>query len=213
MEIDVFSDVVCPWCLIGTARLERVLADMKRDAVIRFHPFLLRPDTPSEGIDIHRDLRRKYGASLDQIWERLHAMAKEMGIALDLSKQPRTYPTVRAHTLIRHASEKGTQRALARALFDAYFLDAKNISDVEVLVTVAEKHGFTADEARALLADDAELEATRREANEAGELGIRGVPLFVFDGKVAISGAQPESAFREAIARSAVRDSPGPSSS
>lgn len=198
MEIDVFSDVVCPWCLVGTARLQRVLAnDGVKDAVVRMHPFLLRADTPDEGMNIHEELRKRYGRSLEGAWARLHAMAKEMGIELDLSKQPMTYPTIRAHTLIRAAKEKSND--VARALFEAYFLQAKNISDLDVLQEIASAHGLG--DVRALLTDESELQKTRDEVSEAVELGIQGVPFFVFNGKIAISGAQPEEVFREAISR------------
>src|SRR5690606_37613344 len=106
-----------------------------------------------------------------------------------------------AHTLLRHAEAKGTQDALADALFRAYFLDALNIADPEVLARVAEPYGFDADEARRAALDENEAALTRLEAMDAARSGVRGVPHFVLDGHLALSGAQPPEMFREAIRR------------
>lgn len=202
VTIDLYSDIVCPWCFIGSERLERVLATHEGPPpLVRFRPFLLQPSTPAEGIDIPDMLRRKYGADPAVLFARVEAAARESGIPLDLSRQTRSYPTERGHTVLRHAGERGTQRALARALFHANFVDARNIADVDVLADVAAGHGFTADEVRALLADEAELVRTRTEVGEAQRLGIRGVPFFVFADRLAVSGAQPESVLRDALAK------------
>jgi predicted DsbA family dithiol-disulfide isomerase len=201
MQVDLFTDIVCPWCYIGTERLERVLASLGQSetTVVRHHPFMLRPDTPPDGIDIAAMLRKKYGVEPREIFARAEAAAAESGLPLDLSKQRRSYPTVRAHTLIRLAGPKGTQRALARDLFRAHFLEALNIFDVDVLVPIATRHGFTAEEASRLLTDDRELAATRSASDQAHRMGINGVPLYVFDGARAVSGAQPESVLRDVL--------------
>jgi predicted DsbA family dithiol-disulfide isomerase len=203
MEIHIFSDVVCPWCFIGTERLDRALAALGSTATVTYHPFLLNPNTPEGGYDLAEDLGRKYGPNFRKIQERAEAAAQASGLALDLTKQPMSYPTVRAHTLLRHAGPKGTQRALARALFQAYFQDAQDISDLGVLQAVAAPHGFSAEEVAALTSDAAELAATHRAAAEAYRMGIEGAPFFIFNEKVALSGAQPESVFREVIERAA----------
>jgi predicted DsbA family dithiol-disulfide isomerase len=201
MLIDVFVDVVCPWCLLGNVRLERVLAALGRPAVVRYRPFLLDPATPPEGTDIPEMLTRKYGPGFRRIWERLESEARNAGIDLDLSKQTRSFPTARAHTLIRHAAAKGTQAALVRDLFHANFIDARNISDPAVLADIAQPHGFSPDEVARLVDDPDELAATRDEADQAVAMGVHGVPLFVFGGRVALSGAQPEETLRAAIER------------
>jgi predicted DsbA family dithiol-disulfide isomerase len=160
---------------------------------------MLDPDTPLEGRSVPEDLRRKYGVDPRQLWARAEASARESGLELDLSKQSMAYPTARAHTLLRHALGRGTQRTLARALFQAYFQEARNIADPAVLAEVAASHGFSADEVAALVGDPAEQERSRREAEEAVRMGIRGAPFYVFDEAVAFSGAQPEEIFRRAI--------------
>lgn len=202
LAVDIVSDVICPWCLIGTRRLAQALEafpDVRAD--IRYHPFLLDPTTPREGVDLRERLARKYGVVPDRIFERVEAAARESGIALDFSRVKRTFSTLGAHTLLRHAAEKGTQEALAQALFDAYFLDGKDLSAPAELAAVAARHGFEVDEAIALLSDDAELEKTREEATAMARQGIDGVPFFVFDQRLAFSGAQAVDTMKQVIAK------------
>jgi predicted DsbA family dithiol-disulfide isomerase len=122
------------------------------------------------------------------------------------------YPTAAAHTLMRHAEAKGTERALAAELFRLYFLEAVNIGDTNVLAGIAARHGFSQDEALAVLGSESELELTREAAISAAQGGIRGVPFFVFDGKLAVSGAQSvsvlQSAIRQAVAQAAPSEPP-----
>jgi predicted DsbA family dithiol-disulfide isomerase len=201
LQIDLFADVVCPWCFVGSERLERVLAALGRPARVVHHPFLLNPNTPPEGDDVPARLRRKYGVPPEQLWARLEAEARKSDLELDLSKQRWSYPTARAHTLIRHAAAKGTQRELVRALYRAYFQEARNIHDAAVLAEIAAPHGFSADEVAGLIADPKELDETRQEALGAAQAGIDGVPFFVFDETLAVAGAQPEAVLRAAIDR------------
>lgn len=201
LTVDLFSDVVCPWCFVGSERLERVLARLDRPVTVTHHPFMLDPNTPPEGTDIPSMLQRKYGVDPRRLWARVEAEGRKADLDLDLSKQRTSWPTARAHTLIRHALDKGTQRALVRALFQANFLEARNISDPAVLADVAGPHGFTAEEVTRLVNDPAELETTRQEAEEAPASGIHGVPFFVFNQRLAVNGAQPEEILQEAIAR------------
>jgi predicted DsbA family dithiol-disulfide isomerase len=206
VAIDLFTDIVCPWCFLGNERLERVLAAGGRAAAVSHHPFLLDPHTPPEGKDIPAMLRQKYRVDPKQVWGRLEAEARKSGIEVDLSKVRYAYPTLRAHTLIRLAAAKGTQRALVRDLFRANFLEARNIHDLGVLTEIALRHGFLADEVAELLADERELAATRADAAQAAASGITGVPFYVLDQRYAISGAQQEEVLRAAIERAAAEN-------
>jgi predicted DsbA family dithiol-disulfide isomerase len=199
LQIDLFADVVCPWCFLGHQRLERVLASLERPTRVTHRPFMLDPDTPPEGDDIPARLRRKYGVPPERLWARLEAEARKSDLALDLSKQRFSYPTARAHTLIRHAAAKGTQGDLVRDLYRANFQEARNIHDQAVLAEVAAPHGFTEDEVTRLTSDEAEIAATREEALGAAAAGIDGVPLYVFGERLAVAGAQPEIVLRNAI--------------
>ncbi len=201
LTIDLHADLVCPWCYIGSERLDQAIAGT--DVVVRHRPFLLMPDAPAEGVDIPDMLRRKYRADPAQLQGRVEQAARDSGQTLDLSKQPRSYPTLRAHTLLRHAEARGTQRALTRALYRANFDEGRNLHDVAVLAALASAHGFSAAEVEALVTDGAELALTRDATREASRLGIRGVPFFVFNGKLAVSGAQPVDVLRRALSEAA----------
>ena len=202
LSIDVVSDVVCPWCLIGVRRLEQALADFPDvEATVSFVPFLLDPSTPDEGVDLRERLSKKYGVPAEQMFTRVEAAARESGIPLDFAKVTRAVPTTRAHTLLRHAKRKGTQRALKHALLDAYFLEGRDVGNVEVLVALASGFGFDPEEARALLRDDAELKLTREEAATASARGVSGVPFFIFGNRLAFSGAQSVETMKKALSK------------
>jgi predicted DsbA family dithiol-disulfide isomerase len=202
-EIDVFSDFVCPWCLIGTHRLERVLDDvgLVSDTLIRYRPFMLDPNTPAEGKNIPEELRRKYGRDPAPMFKRVEAEARASGIRLDLSKQPLMLPTLRAHTLMRHTAVE-RQHAFAKDLFEAYFLEGHNIADPVVLADLAIPHGHTAVDITRLCDDERELALTKREAEMPARMGIHGAPFFIINGSLAISGAQSEDVFRRALQQS-----------
>lgn len=199
VTIEVVSDVICPWCLIGTRRLEKALASLPDvEAEIVYRPFLLDPSTPPEGKDLRENLRKKYGDP-EPLFKRVETVAKQDGIDLDFKRIGRTSSTIGAHTLMRHAIAKGTQRALAKALFGAYFLEGRDVGALDVLVPLATAHGFTADEATALLRSEDEIAATKAEAKEASQSGISGVPFTVVAEKLAVSGAQSVEVFKKAI--------------
>jgi predicted DsbA family dithiol-disulfide isomerase len=205
ISIDIVSDVICPWCFIGARRLDLALASVAPgiDGDVTYRPFLLDPSTPPEGVDLRARLRAKYGTDPERMFANVEAAARSSGIPLDFAKVRRTPSTVAAHTLLRHAAGKGTQRGLAGALFEAHFLEARDIGNPDVLAALAGAHGFEADEARELLRDEQELSRTRDEALEAAARGVRGVPFFVFAGRFGVSGAQPTETLRAAIAQAA----------
>lgn len=208
--VDVYTDLVCPWCFIGTERLDGAVASSGLSArvVLRHHAFLLHPETPDEGTDIGAYLRAETGREPAEAFRRVEAVARESGIALDLSKQSRLYPTARAHALLRHAADRGTQRPLERALFRAYFLAGTDLTNTAALVAIATQHGFTAEEAERIVEDPRELVAVRAEAQESARRGVRGVPFFVFPGGRSLSGAQSEETLRAALAQATQASTP-----
>ena len=211
LDIDIVSDVICPWCFIGSRRLEQALAPPPEgiEVGVTYRPFLLDPSTPKEGADLRERLRAKYGADPEKMFASVEAAARASGIPLDFSKVRRTPSTIAAHSLLRHAIDKGTQAALARALFEGYFLEGRDIGDADVLAGIAGAHGFEADEAIRLVRDEGELARTREEAGEAAASGVRGVPFFVLGGRLAVSGAQSVEVLRGAIGR-AIDEAPSP---
>lgn len=201
LKIDVFTDVVCPWCLVGSARLDQALARLPEDidVAVENHPFYLDPTVPAEGVDVAEMLAAKYGRDPKEMWERVESEAAKAGIALDLSKQPRMFNTAKAHTLTRLSLANGNQHELANAIAEAYFLGHQQINDDNVLADIAVAHGWDRGDALDAINDEHELSITAQLAQDASAQGIRGVPFFVFGGKYALSGAQPDAVFTQAL--------------
>ena len=200
-HIDIFSDPVCPWCLVGLARLDKVLGELEGDAKIGIthHPFLLDASTPKEGEDVVAMLKRKYGTSPDEMWNHLEEQAKLCGLDLDMRKQKMRQPSQKALVLIMAAKGKGTQHAFARAISHACYMDGLNIADNGVLEKLALQHGFDPREVSQFLADGEAVKIIERNAQWAPQNGIKGVPYFIFNNKFSLSGAQPESVFAAAL--------------
>ncbi|MEQ1899732.1 MAG: DsbA family oxidoreductase [Devosia sp.] len=203
LKVDLFSDIVCPWCLIGAARLDKAIAELPAGVVVDVenHPFYLDPNTPPEGYDVGTMLRQKYGREPEAIWARAEAEAWKSGLDLHLNKQPRTFRTAKAHTMIRLAREKGTQHALANAIASAYFLEQRPVNDDAELAAIATRFGFTEEEALGDMRDAKELAVSHDLAVAAAQQGIQGVPFFVFDNRFALSGAQPQEVFAMAFSK------------
>lgn len=200
IRIDLFTDIICPWCLIGTARLDQALATLPEgvNVEILHHPFLLASSTPQEGENTRERLKAKYGGDIDAMQARVQTAARDAGVPLDMSVQPMSYPTIMPHTLIRSAAPEH-QYGLAKAFADAYFLEGRNITDKELLTDIAAEHGFTREAALTLIEDEAENDITRAMAVSASQQGINGVPFFIFNNQFAISGGQPLEVFQRAF--------------
>lgn len=201
LKIDVFTDVVCPWCLVGSARLDKAIADLPDDieVVVENHPFYLDPNTPADGVVVADMLREKYGRDPKEMWARVEDEARKAGVTLDLSQQPRMFPTKKAHTITRLAKPLGIQHELANAIANAYFLEHRQINDDNVLADIAVEYGFDRGDAIDAMNDENELAITEQLAVDAAAQGIRGVPFFVFGEKYALSGAQPDEVFERAL--------------
>ena len=201
LKIDVFTDVVCPWCLVGSARLDRAISGLPEDVevVVENHPFYLDPSVPPEGVDVGEMLRAKYGRDPSEMWARVEGEAKKAGMDLDLSKQPRMFNTAKAHTITRLSKPNGNQHELANAIAEAYFLEHRQINDDNVLADIAVQFGWDRGDVLDAINDEHELSITAQLATSAAEQGIRGVPFFVFGEKYALSGAQPDDVFKQAL--------------
>ena len=201
LKIDVFTDVVCPWCLVGSARLDQALAALPADidVVVENHPFYLDPSVPPEGVDVGEMLRAKYGREPSEMWTRVEGEARKVGIDLDLSRQPRMFNTAKAHTITRLSKANGNQHELANAIAEAYFLEHRQINDDNVLADIAVAHGWDRGDALDAMNDEHELRITQSLAADAAAQGVRGVPFFIFGEKYALSGAQPDEVFQKAL--------------
>ncbi|MBE7733111.1 DsbA family oxidoreductase [Devosia faecipullorum] len=201
LKIDVFTDVVCPWCLVGSARLDQAIARLPDtvEVVVENHPFYLDPNVPPEGVDVGEVLKQKYGRDPSEMWGRVEGEAKKAGIALDLSRQPRMFNTAKAHTITRLSKPNGNQHELANAIAEAYFLGHRQINDDNVLTDIAVEFGWDRGDALDAINDENELSITEQLATGAAQQGIRGVPFFVFGEKYALSGAQPDEVFDQVL--------------
>ena len=204
MNVEVWSDVGCPWCYIGKRRFEKALAQFPhRDAVqVRYRSFELTPSAPDvyPGT-LNEMLAAKMGVSLQQaarMNDRVSGIAAEEGLEYRLDVA-RPGSTVKAHRLLHLALEKGVQERVKERLMRAYFTEGQPIGDTETLVRLAADAGLGVDEARAALTGDAYVEDVRADEELAAELGITGVPFFVIDERYEVSGAQPTEVFLHAL--------------
>jgi predicted DsbA family dithiol-disulfide isomerase len=205
LTIDIVSDVVCPWCYIGKRRLESALATRAAPPAIRWHPFQLNPDIPAGGVDRASYLEAKFGGAdrAREIYARVEAAGREVGIAFDFARIERQPNTLDAHRLIAFAQATDPARAdaLVERLFSAYFSEGANIGETEVLAQLAEEAGLDAAAARAFLAsDDGRADAAAADERTKA-MGIGGVPFFIFNRRLAVSGAQPPEVLLDAIAQ------------
>ena len=194
LTIDVVSDVVCPWCYVGKRRLERALALLAVqhpdvDPVVQWHTFQLNPEMAPEGMARADYVSRKFGDEAGAIYDRVAAVGKEVGIPFafdNISRQPNT---VVAHSLIA-VSEPGLQQdAMVEAFFKAYFIDGLDLTEASVLMDIAESAGMDRAEAETHLQNSALHSQTIDSDKAAREMGITGVPFFIFNRQVGLSGA------------------------
>ncbi|MCL7943774.1 DsbA family oxidoreductase [Marinobacter sp. ATCH36] len=206
VQIDIVSDIACPWCAIGYARLERAMETLKDDMdfTVAWHAFELNPDPSGDGEPILPALSRKYGRSEDEMRENQAQMieiAKGLGLNFEKLQERYTRNTFDAHRLVKWAGEQGKQTAMKMAFFEAYFGRAENISNPDVLVYCVEAIGLDGAKAREVLASDAYAEAVRQDEAQYQQAGVSAVPAYIINQKYLVSGAQePETlvkAFQE----------------
>ncbi len=202
MEIEIFADVVCPWCYIGEKHLEKALAERPEIKVEKhWRPFQLNTDIPTEGIPWRDFAKVKFGG-----WERAQSMfahvsqvGAKAGIDLKFENIATAANTIEAHRLILFARDKGKEWETTESLFSAYFTEGRNLNDTEHLVEIATRVGLDEAEVRAYLTSGENADEVLQSQQTAAELGIQGVPFFVIDGKYGISGAQPVEVFLQAL--------------
>lgn len=207
LRIDIVSDVVCPWCIIGLKQVEKALALVDRDLAVEthWHPFQLNPNMPPEGEDTAEHIARKYGSTPEQSRanrQRLSDIGDSVGFAFNYGEGMRIYNTFNAHKLLTiFGSERGwkAQTDLKMALFKAYFQDRRDVGDTEVLCDIAEAQGMDRAVAAAWIADAALTESVRAEMAHWMDQNITGVPAIIFDQKFMVPGAQSAETFADVI--------------
>jgi predicted DsbA family dithiol-disulfide isomerase len=196
ITIDIFSDVVCPWCYLGKARLELAVAEVQDEVGvdINWRPYRLNPDYPPEGVDQKKMLVQKLGGEerVAQAHRTLTDLGREVGINYDFEAITIGPNTLDAHRLIHWAmiEDREKQDKVVAALFKANFEEGRNIGDHAVLLDVAEKAGLDRAVIASLLASEADRDLVLAEIDAAQKMGVNGVPFFIFDQQYAVSGAQ-----------------------
>jgi predicted DsbA family dithiol-disulfide isomerase len=212
ISIDVVSDVVCPWCFIGKRHLDKALAQWRAEhpdsmVTVSWHPFFLNPDTPDAGEPYRPFLEKKFGGpqGLAEIWQRVREAGRPAGIEFAFEKIELRANTLTAHRLIHWAQKADAGKAtnLIEALFAAQFLDGRHIGDRAILAGIAAGCGYDAAAVKAYLDSDEDADTVREDADQSRRMGINGVPFFVFNQKLAASGAQAPEALLEAMRQTA----------
>ena len=222
IQLDVVSDVMCPWCYIGKRRLEQALAELDRETggdgdgdgggdgievELRWRPFQLDPTLPQEGRDRREYLETKFGGPerANEIYERIRQAGLEEGLEFNFDAIEVSPNTIDAHRVIRWASNEGQeiQDKLVERLFKDFFMEGAHLGRHEVLVEAAREAGMDESIVAALLATDQDREAVSQEIAVAQQMGVTGVPCFIIDNKYAVMGAQPAEQIVGAIKQAA----------
>ncbi|MEL6977824.1 MAG: DsbA family oxidoreductase [Pseudomonadota bacterium] len=199
IEVQIVSDVVCPWCAIGFHALAKAAASLDLALAVRWIPFELNPQIPPAGENLREHLAAKYGATLEgsiKARQRLTALGAELGFTFNYADDMRMWNTFRAHQLIAWAAEQRRAHDMKMALFQAYFTERRNISDIDALAEIAGSIGLDAAAAREGLMSEVYAEGVREEELAWMKRGVTGVPLVVFEGQHAAPGAQDVETYR-----------------
>jgi predicted DsbA family dithiol-disulfide isomerase len=200
LQVDIVSDVVCPWCIIGYKQLQKALASLpgQFDPVINWHPFELNPQMPAQGQDLREHIAQKYGTSAAQSQgarARLSELGESLGFTFDYFEGMRMVNTFSAHQLLHWAGQQGRQTELKLALFEAFFSRREDVSEVDVLCEVATRAGLSAATARAVLSDARYATEVRDEQRYWLEREVHAVPTFFLQRQYIVPGAQEAEAF------------------
>lgn len=204
MKVEIWSDIVCPFCYIGKRKFEKALEGFaaKDKVEMVWRSFQLDPDMEYvPGQSVHEYLGKRKGVSTEQgkhMNDSMAKMAAEVGLEFNFDKAV-INNTLDAHRLLHLAKEKGLQNEMKERLFCAYYTEGKNIGDVETLVQLGEEIGLSAGEIKEMLRTDINKEEVLQDQHVAAQVGARGVPFFVFNDRYAVSGAQPAEVFTQVL--------------
>jgi len=204
LQIDIVSDVVCPWCAIGFANLNTALKELDEpiEAQIKWHPFQLNPTMSKDGQDINEHLTEKYGLSVSKLAENkqhIRQIGQNSGVEFKFEERARIYNTLDCHMLLHWAGEKNKQTQLKMAFFKAYFSDGKDISQQAVLLEVVESVGLDKLEAQTVLNDEQYKNIVKEEESKYKSMGIQSVPAFIINNEYLLSGGQPSDVFKQSL--------------
>lgn len=206
LRIDIWSDVVCPWCWIGKHRLRAALSQLGeagQNAEIHWHAYQLDPESDETPVPLREAYERKFGGPerTAQILAQTQATGRAEGLPFDFDRGQVRVSTLKAHRLVWLAGREGDADKVGEALFRAHFAEGRNLADTQTLVDAGAAGGLSAQRVRAMLDSDEGVAEVRAQLGQASALGIQAVPTFVLDGRLAVQGAQTPDVFRDAFAR------------
>ena len=193
MDIEIIYDTVCPWCYIGKRRLDQALSLRPNLKVTtQWRPFLLNPELPPTGVDRTAYLVKKFGSEtrVRRIYGAIGEAGQSVEIDFAFDRIQKTPNSIDSHRLVKFAARNGNADALVESIFVAYFVHGLDIGEAEVLLDIGVQHGLDRDELARYLASGEDFEAVTQDNARAHRLGVNGVPSFVFNGPMVISGAQ-----------------------
>lgn len=203
IKLDILSDPICPWCYIGKSHLDRALeATPDHPFEIEWHPFQLNPDMPAEGMDRRAYLEGKFGGkeAAYAAYQPIVDHAAKAGVDIEFDQIKRTPNTMDAHRLIHWAGIEGRQTAVVSSLFKAYFKEARDIGNHEVLADIADSAGMDAAVVLRLLGTDEDKAGIAEKDAGFRKMGVNSVPTFIIAGQHAVPGAQPPEMWKQVIA-------------
>ena len=193
LRIDIVSDVVCPWCVVGYRQLAAALEQTNTAHEIHWHPFELNPNMPSEGQNMREHITEKYGSSKaesDASRAQITKVGSDVGFEFNFTDELRMHNTFNLHQLLHWAEQQGRMHELEQALFTAHFTDNRNLSDIEVLADIAAETGLSREEALAVSEDQRFANDVREVEQHWQRQGIQSVPAIIFNEQHLVSGAQ-----------------------
>ena len=206
IRIDVVSDVVCPWCYIGKRRLENAIEGTQvsgnvqvKDIEIIYRSYQLDPSVPKEGMDFQIYMENRFGANFVSKFHQVEQVAQTEGLNFDFSSLPKAINTFTLHRILTIALQDGIQAEIKEAFMKAYFVDKQDLTQEKTLIELLEKYGWSAEKTLSIINSDIATDEVKEEMNYYRQLGVTGVPYFIFNQKYAVSGAQPAEVFMEIL--------------
>ena len=206
IRIDVVSDVVCPWCYIGKRRLERGIEGTQlsgsvqvKNIEIIYRAYQLDPSVPDEGLDFQTYMENRFGTGYVSKFHQVEQAAQTEGLDFDFSALPKAINTLTLHRILTVALQDGIQAEVKEAFMKAYFVDRQDLTQEKILIEILEKYGWAAEKTIKIINSDVAKDEVKEEMNYYRQLGVTGVPFFIFNQKYAVSGAQPTEVFMEIL--------------
>jgi predicted DsbA family dithiol-disulfide isomerase len=206
IRIDVVSDVVCPWCYIGKRRLEKAIEGTQvsdnvqvKNTEIIYRAYQLDPSVPKQGLDFQTYMENRFGAGFTSKFQQVEQVAQTEGLDFDFSSLPKAINTFTLHRILTIALQDGIQAEVKEAFMKAYFVDKQDLTQENVLIEILGKYGWLAEKTLGIINSDVATDEVKEEMNYYRQLGVTGVPFFIFNQKYAVSGAQPTEVFLEIL--------------